>query len=58
MTVALIGRWVAAVAGGLLVLTAWVGWRLLTRLDLPSGAGVIALTVVGTPLFFYAALLP
>lgn len=40
------------------LLTAYLGWRLLTRLELPAGPGVIALTVVGTPLFFYAALLP
>jgi hypothetical protein len=50
----------ALVAGGVvaLVLTVWVAWRLLRRLELPSGAGVIVLTVVGTPLFYYAALLP
>lgn len=41
-----------------LVLTAWLGWRLLTRLELPAGPGVIALAIVGSPLFFYAALLP
>lgn len=47
---------VAGVAA--LVLTAYVGWKLLTRLELPAGPGVIALAIVGTPLFYYAALLP
>jgi hypothetical protein len=47
------------VAGVLaLVATAYLGWKLLTKLDLPAGPGVIALTIVGTPLFYYAALLP
>lgn len=39
-----------------LVVAVYLGWRLLTRLDLPAGPGVIALVVVGTPLFYYAAL--
>ncbi len=47
---------VAAVVA--VVLLVHVAWRLLERLELPSGPTVIVLTVVGTPLFYYAALLP
>lgn len=39
-----------------LVAAVYLGWQLLRRLDLPAGPGVIALVVVGTPLFYYAAL--
>lgn len=45
-------------AGVAVVATVYAGWRLLRRLELPSGTWIVALTVVGTPLFYYAALLP
>jgi hypothetical protein len=41
-----------------LLLVVYLGWLLLRRLDLPAGPGVLALAVVGTPLFYYAALQP
>jgi hypothetical protein len=44
-----------AVAFTLLV---YLGWRLLRDLELPARPIVIVLAVVGTPLFFYAALQP
>jgi hypothetical protein len=39
-----------------LVAATYLGWHLLRRLDLPAGPGIFALTIVGTPLFYYAAL--
>lgn len=45
---------VAAVVA--VVLTLYLGWRLLQALDLPRGAAVLMLTLFGTPLFYYGAL--
>lgn len=41
-----------------LVLTLYLGWRLLRELELPRGPAVIFLTVFGSPLFFYAVFEP
>lgn len=41
-----------------LVLTLWLGWRLLRRLELPSGPAVLLLAVFGSPLFYYTAFQP
>jgi dolichyl-phosphate-mannose-protein mannosyltransferase len=41
-----------------LVLTLYVGYRLLRRLELPAGPGVLVLTLFGTPLFYYTAFQP
>ncbi|HXR11373.1 MAG TPA: hypothetical protein VN770_03695 [Gaiellaceae bacterium] len=46
----------AATTAAALVGAVYLGWKLLRRLDLPAGPGVLALTVVGTPLFYYSAL--
>lgn len=49
-----IGVNVAAAAA--VVLTLYIGWRLLQALDLPRGAAVLVLTLFGTPLYYYGAL--
>jgi hypothetical protein len=41
-----------------LVLTLWLGWRLLRRLDLPRGPAVLFLALFGSPLFYYTAFQP
>ncbi len=41
-----------------LVLTLWLGWRILRDLELPSGPAVLLLTVFGSPLFYYTAFQP
>jgi len=41
-----------------LALTLYVGWKLLRRLDLPAGPGVLLLAVFGSPLFYYTAFQP
>jgi hypothetical protein len=41
-----------------LLVIAYLGWRLLRDLDLPGGPGLLALVVVGTPLFYYAVFQP
>ncbi|MFN2469294.1 MAG: glycosyltransferase family 39 protein [Gaiellaceae bacterium] len=41
-----------------LLLTLWLGWRMLRRLDLPAGPAVLLLTVFGSPLFYYTAFQP
>jgi hypothetical protein len=40
------------------VLTLYLGWRILRELDLPRGPAVLLLTLFGTPLFYYGALQP
>ena len=40
------------------VLTLYLGWRILRELDLPRGPAVLLLTLFGTPLFYYGALAP
>ncbi len=40
------------------LLTLYIGWRILRELDLPRGAAVLMLTLFGPPLFFYGALSP
>jgi hypothetical protein len=40
-------------ANAALLLTLYLGWRILEELGLPRHAGVLFLTVFGTPLFFY-----
>ncbi len=48
-----------AVASNLaLVLTLWLGWKILRALELPAGPGVLLLTVFGSPLFYYTAFQP
>lgn len=41
-----------------LVLTLYLGWRILRELQLPRGPGVLFLTAFGTPLFFYVVFEP
>lgn len=41
-----------------LVLTLFIGFQLLRRLDLPAGPGVLLLAVFGSPLFYYSAFQP
>jgi hypothetical protein len=38
------------------LLTLYLGWRILQSLDLPRGAAVLVLTLFGTPLYYYGAL--
>jgi hypothetical protein len=38
------------------LLTLYLGWRILQALDLPRGPAVLMLTLFGTPLYFYGAL--
>jgi hypothetical protein len=45
-------------ANAALVLTLYLGWRILRELELPRGPGVLFLTVLGTPLFFAAVFDP
>ena len=40
------------------VLTLYLGWRILRELELPRGPAVLLLTLFGTPLFYYGALAP
>ena len=40
------------------VLTLYLGWRILRELDLPRGPAVLLLALFGTPLFFYGAVEP
>jgi hypothetical protein len=51
-----LGTVVAACAAGIAAL--YVGWRLLRELELPHGAGLLAVVLFGTPLFFYATIEP
>jgi hypothetical protein len=41
-----------------LVLTLYLGWRLLVELDLPAGPAVLLLALFGTPLFYYTVFQP
>lgn len=41
-----------------LVLTLYLGWRMLTELQLPAGPAVLLLTLFGTPLLYYTAFQP
>ena len=41
-----------------IVVTLYLGWRILRELDLPRGGLVLLLTLFGSPLFFYGALNP
>jgi hypothetical protein len=41
-----------------LVLTLFLGWKLLRALDLPSGPAILLVTLFGTPLYYYTALQP
>jgi hypothetical protein len=45
-------------ANAAIVLTLYLGWRILRELDLPRGGIVLLLALFGTPLFFYGALNP
>lgn len=38
------------------VVTLYLGWRILCELDLPRGPAVLLLTLFGTPLFYYGAM--
>ena len=40
------------------LVTLYIGWRILRELDLPRGPAVLLLTVFGTPLWFYAVMRP
>jgi 4-amino-4-deoxy-L-arabinose transferase-like glycosyltransferase len=41
-----------------LVLTLYLGWRMLTQLELPAGPAVLLLALFGTPLFYYTVFQP
>ena len=41
-----------------LILTLYLGWRMLNDLDLPAGPAVLLLTLFGTPLVYYTAFQP
>jgi hypothetical protein len=47
-----------AASNAAVVLTLYLGWRILRELDLPRGGIVLLLTLFGTPLFFYGVLNP
>ncbi len=49
---------VAAASNAAVVVTLYLGWRILRELDLPRGPGVLLLALFGTPLFYYGALDP
>jgi hypothetical protein len=49
---------IAAASNAAVVLTLYVGWRILRELDLPRGPAVLLLTLFGTPLFYYGAFDP
>jgi hypothetical protein len=49
---------IAVASNVALVLTLWIGWRLLRRLDLPAGPVVLLLALFGSPLFYYTAFQP
>ena len=51
-----VGTAVAANVAGVLVL--YLGWRILQRLDLPRGPGLLLLVLFGTPLWFYVFVEP
>jgi hypothetical protein len=40
------------------VLTLYLGWRILAELELPAGPGVLMLALFGTPLLYYAVFEP
>jgi hypothetical protein len=41
-----------------LLVTLYLGWKLLLRLELPAAPGVLMLAVFGSPLFYYTAFEP
>ena len=41
-----------------MVLTLYLGWRILRELDLPNGPAVLLITLFGSPLFYYAVFQP
>jgi hypothetical protein len=45
-------------ANAALVLTLYLGWRLLRELDLPRGPAILFLTAFGSPLFYYVIFEP
>jgi hypothetical protein len=49
---------IAVASNVALALTLYVGWKLLRRLDLPAGPGVLLLALFGSPLFYYTAFQP
>ncbi len=40
------------------ILTLYLGWRILRELDLPNGPAVLLITLFGSPLFYYAVFQP
>lgn len=40
------------------LLTLYLGWRILSELELPNGPAVLLLTLFGSPLFYYAVFQP
>ncbi len=40
------------------VLTLYLGWRILRELELPNGPAVLLITLFGSPLFYYAVFQP
>jgi len=40
------------------ILTLYLGWRILRELDLPNGPAVLVITLFGSPLFYYAVFQP
>jgi len=49
---------IAAASNAAVVVTLYLGWKILRKLDLPRGPAVLLLTLFGTPLFYYGALSP
>ena len=47
---------VAAASNVAVLVTLYLGWRILRELDLPRGPAVLLLTLFGTPLYFYGGL--
>jgi hypothetical protein len=41
-----------------LMITLYLGWRMLVELDLPAGPAVLLLALFGTPLFYYTVFQP
>jgi hypothetical protein len=49
---------IAVASTAALLLTFYLGWKILVELELPAGPGVLLLTLFGTPLFYYTLFQP
>ena len=49
---------VTVASNAAILLTLYLGWRILRELDLPRGPAVLLLTLFGTPLWYYGVLEP